>query len=117
MDSMCRQTDPNSSNIQTRTVVLSEVAYERIQAYANFVGISLEVAASDAISEWMNSTGDLVVEALQRKEREAATKPRLTIVSSKDSLAHTQSFGTLDVRRAVSERTSKRKTSFGGKGK
>jgi hypothetical protein len=114
---MCQQTDPNSPNIQIRTVALSEVAYEQIQAYANFVGISIEVAASDAISEWMSSTGDLVVEALQRKEREAAAKPRLTIVSSTDSPARTESLAKLDVWRAVSERTTKRKARFGDKGK
>ena len=65
-----------------RAVVLSEVAYRRIQEYASFAGISIECAVSDAITEWMESTGDLVVEALQKKQRSFGAKPRLTIVPS-----------------------------------
>jgi hypothetical protein len=66
-----------------RTLVLSEVVYQRIQSYANFAGISIEDAATDAITEWMNSTGDLVVEALQKKRRASAAKPKLILVSSR----------------------------------
>jgi hypothetical protein len=65
-----------------RTVVLSEAAFQRIQTYATSVGLSIEVAASDAISEWMNSTGDLVVEALEKKHRASAA--RLNIVWRRD---------------------------------
>jgi hypothetical protein len=75
------------------------VAYQRIQTYANFVGISIEVAASDAITEWMSSTGELVVEALQKKRRESAAKQRLAIVSSAGSLTSTNSIGNSQVDR------------------
>jgi hypothetical protein len=50
-----------------------------------FAGISIERAASDAITEWMNSTGDLVVEAMQKKQRMATAKSKLTIVSGASS--------------------------------
>lgn len=65
-----------------RTIVLSEVVYQRIQSYATFAGISIEAATSNAITEWMNSTGDLVIEAVQKKRRASAVKPKLIIVSS-----------------------------------
>jgi hypothetical protein len=45
-----------------RTVVLSETAYRRLEAYARIFDGSIECAASDAIAEWMNSTGNLVIE-------------------------------------------------------
>ena len=77
-----------------RTVALSEFAYRRIKAYAAFTGISIEVAVSDAISEWMDGTGDLVIEAMQKQQRESVARPRLTIVSTADSLTSgTKSYG------------------------
>jgi hypothetical protein len=66
----------------SRTVVLSEAAYRRLEGYAQISGISIECAASDAIAEWMNSTGDLVVEAIQKKRKAEAARPKLTLVWS-----------------------------------
>ena len=65
-----------------RTVVLSEVAYRRLEAYARISDVSIECAASDAIAEWMNSTGDLVIEAIQKKRNAGESKPKLTLVWS-----------------------------------
>jgi hypothetical protein len=64
------------------TLVLTDAAYRRIREYARFAGVSIECAASDAIIEWMNSTGDLVVEAIQTRQKAQAAKPKLTLVSS-----------------------------------
>lgn len=85
-----------------RTIVLSEVAYQRIQTYATFAGLSIEDAASDAITEWMNSTGDLVVEALQKTQRASAAKTRLTIASSAGSHTSAKSLGNSLVSRRMS---------------
>jgi hypothetical protein len=74
-----------------RTVVLSETAYRQIQTYAIVTGVSMERAASDAISEWMHTTGNLFVEASQRMRRASATKPKLKIVSSAGSIMNTES--------------------------
>lgn len=63
-----------------RTVILSEQAYRRIQEYAQTANVSVESAASDAIAEWMNTTGELVIEALQKKRKSEAAKPKLTLV-------------------------------------
>ena len=60
-------------------VVLSEAAYRRIQEYAQVAGVSVERAANDAIVEWMNSTGDLFIEAV-RKRRRPTFKAGLTLV-------------------------------------
>ncbi len=65
-----------------RTVILSEQAYRRIQGYAQIANVSVESAASDAIAEWMNTTGELVIEALQKKRKAEAAKPKLTLVWS-----------------------------------
>jgi len=65
-----------------RTVVLSETAYRRLEAYARISDVSIECAASDAIAEWMNSTGDLVIEAIQKKRKAEESKPKLTLVWS-----------------------------------
>ena len=65
-----------------RTVVLSEEAYRWIQTFANVSGIPIERAANDAITEWMYTTGNLVVEALQKIQKASAAKPKLMIVSS-----------------------------------
>ena len=64
-----------------RNVVLSEAAYRQIQTYAILTGISIDHAASEALSEWMRTTGNLLVEALQKMQRTSAAKPKLTIVS------------------------------------
>jgi hypothetical protein len=65
----------------SRTVVLSEAAYRRLEGYARISGTPIECAASDAVAEWMNTTGDLVIEAIQKKRRaEAPPKPKLTLV-------------------------------------
>lgn len=73
------------------TVVLSEVAYRRIQTYARVTGIPIERAAGDAITEWMCSTGNLVVEALQKTQRASGAKTRLTVVSSAGLCPDTES--------------------------
>jgi hypothetical protein len=65
-----------------RTVVLSEAAYRRLEAYARISDVSIECAASDAIAEWMSSTGDLVIEAIQKKQKAEKAKPKLTLVWS-----------------------------------
>jgi hypothetical protein len=64
----------------SRTVVLSEAAYRRLEGYARISGIPLECAVSDAVTEWMNTTGDLVIEAIQKKRRAEAPRPKLTLV-------------------------------------
>ena len=66
----------------SRTVVLSEVAYRQLEAYARVTGVSIDCAASDAIAEWMNTTGELVIEAIQKKRKAEAPKPKLTLVWS-----------------------------------
>jgi hypothetical protein len=63
-----------------RTVVLSEAAYRRLEGYARISGIPLECAANDAIAEWMNSTGDLVIEAIEKKRKAEAPRPKLKLV-------------------------------------
>ena len=65
-----------------RTVVLSEQAYRRIEGYAQIANVSVESAASDAIAEWMNTTGELVIEALQKKRKAESARPKLTLVWS-----------------------------------
>ena len=65
-----------------RTVVLSEAAYRRLEGYARISGIPIESAASDAIAEWMNSTGDLVIEALEKNRKAETPRPRLKLVWS-----------------------------------
>lgn len=65
-----------------RTVVLSEVAYQRLQTYATIAGIAIEDAASDAITEWMRQTGDSVIATVQRRQMTSASKRKLMIVSS-----------------------------------
>jgi hypothetical protein len=61
-------------------VVLSEAAYRRLQTFAAVAGIPIEHAASDAITEWMKSTGDLVIEAVQKNRRTSAFNRKLMIV-------------------------------------
>lgn len=65
-----------------RTVILSEAAYRRLEGYARISGIPIECAASDAIAEWMNSTGDLVIEALEKNRKAEAPRPQLKLVWS-----------------------------------
>jgi hypothetical protein len=65
-----------------RTVVLSEAAYRRLESYARISGIPLECAASDAIAEWMTSTGDLVIEAIEKKKKAEVPRPKLKLVWS-----------------------------------
>ena len=63
-----------------RTVVVSEDAYERIQKFAEFVGIPLERAVSNAVSEWMNGTGYLVMDAIEKRAKANASRPKLILV-------------------------------------
>jgi hypothetical protein len=62
------------------SLVLSKKAYERIEAYAATAGISVERAASDAIKEWMDITGDFLIYELQRRREARAARPKLAIV-------------------------------------
>ena len=48
-------------------VVLSKKAHERIKEYSDFTGISVERATSEAVSEWMDETGDLVMQEMERR--------------------------------------------------
>jgi hypothetical protein len=63
-----------------RTVVLSEDAYVRIQKFAGVVGIPLERAVSNAVSEWMNGTGYLVMDAIEKRARANAARPKFILV-------------------------------------
>jgi len=82
VDRGCQQVIEGTCELPAdRAVVLSEVAYKRIETYAAFAGISIDRAASDAITEWVRTTGDLVVEALQRNRKASGPKTKLTIVS------------------------------------
>ena len=62
------------------TVVLSEDAYERIQRFAEFVGVPVERAVSNAVSEWMNGTGYLVMDAIEKRAKANAARPKLILV-------------------------------------
>jgi hypothetical protein len=63
-----------------RTVVLSEDAYERIQKFAGFVGVPVERAVNNAVSEWMNGTGHLVMDAIEKRRKANAARAKLTLV-------------------------------------
>ena len=63
-----------------RTVVLSEDAYERILVFAAVVGVPIERAVSNAVTEWMNGTGYLVMDAVEKRRKANAARPKLTLV-------------------------------------
>ena len=63
-----------------RTVVLSEAAYERILVFAAVVGVPIERAVSNAVTEWMNGTGYLVMDAVEKHRKANAARPKLTLV-------------------------------------
>ena len=64
----------------SRTEVRTEEAHQRIQQYAEFVGISIEGAASNAVSEWMTGTGYPVMDAIEKRRKANAERPKLTLV-------------------------------------
>jgi hypothetical protein len=64
-----------------RAVALSAETHNRICRYAEIANVTTDQAVNDAVIEWMNSTGDLVIEALERRSRRHATKPKLILVS------------------------------------
>ena len=66
--------------LTNRTVVLSQDAYERILVFAGVVGVPIERAVSNAVTEWMNGTGYLVMDALEKRRRANATRPKLILV-------------------------------------
>jgi hypothetical protein len=43
-------------------ITIVPAAYRRISEYANFAGISAEKAVKEAVNEWMDTTGDLLIE-------------------------------------------------------
>jgi hypothetical protein len=63
-----------------RTMILSDAAYRQIRPYAIQADVPTERAASDAITEWLQNTGEFVPEALQKKRTPSAVKPKLTLV-------------------------------------
>lgn len=52
---------------RNRNVVLSAKAAERIQAYLNVVDVTLDEAVSDAVCEWMEDSGELLVRRIGQK--------------------------------------------------
>ena len=63
-----------------RTVVLSEAAYERILVFSAVVGVPIESAVNNAVTEWMNGTGYLVMDALEKRRKADAARPKLILV-------------------------------------
>lgn len=55
-------------------ICLNDKSYKRIERYAETAGISIELAASRAIDEWMNTTGDDVVYILKQRRKKQAAK-------------------------------------------
>jgi hypothetical protein len=61
-------------------VVLSEDAYERILIFAGFVGVPIERAVSNAVTEWMSGTGCLVMDAIEKRAKANNARPKLILV-------------------------------------
>ena len=66
--------------LTNRTVVLSEAAYERILVFTAVVGVPIEHAVNNAVTEWMNGTGCLVMDAIEKRAKANAAKPKLILV-------------------------------------
>lgn len=65
---------------EDRTVILTEEAFDRIQEFAQFVGVSIERAASRAIISWMATTGDDMVAFIDYQRKERPCVPKLAVV-------------------------------------
>ena len=66
-------------------MVLSEAAYERILVFTAVVGVPIERAVSNAVTEWMNGTGYLVMDAIEKRAKANAAKPKLILVKGQGS--------------------------------
>lgn len=59
-----------------RTVVLSAKAYRNLQTFAAFAGKSLDKAADKAINEWMESTGQTIIDFVEACVKRCAPDSR-----------------------------------------
>lgn len=54
-------------------VCLTEDSYKRIEGYAEAAGISVQRAVSEAVGEWMDTTGDAVMAVLRKRRSRKKT--------------------------------------------
>lgn len=47
-------------------IVVDSTTYKRIQEFASSANISIDLAIIEAINEWMDTTGDLLIESIDK---------------------------------------------------
>jgi hypothetical protein len=63
-----------------RTITITPEAFARIEEYAEVAGMSVDLAASEAIDKWMDSTGEIVLRVMVKRKQERAPRQKLAIV-------------------------------------
>ena len=63
-----------------RTITVSPEAFTRIVEFAAFYDMPVKDALNKAITEWMDTTGDVMMAFTENERRKVATRSKLTLV-------------------------------------
>ena len=63
-----------------REIPIESETLNRIEEFATYFGIPIEEAINKAVTEWMYTTGDMMMAYTEHERRTTAARPKLTLV-------------------------------------